>query len=119
MTVAVSNTRRQVYVRIMNAMPEDAEVQTLCQKQIDQIDKQAAKTADKYQFVRERAAMLGVDGMSARDFARKLNENGASTQGYRFATQGASYYLRKMVADGIVEEVSVDKGEPKKYVYVG
>ena len=71
MTVAVSNTRRQVYVRIMNAMPEDAEVQTLCRKQIDQIDKQAAKTADKYQFVRERAAMLGADGMRLRPQAQR------------------------------------------------
>lgn len=119
MTVAVSSTRRQVYVRIMEAMPNDTEVQDMCRKQIDQIDKQAAKTADKYQFVLERAAMLGADGMSARDFARKLNENGASAQGYRFATQGASYYLRKMVAEGIVEEMPTDKGEPKKYLYAG
>lgn len=119
MTVAVSSTRRQVYVRIMEAMPEDVEVQDMCRKQIDQIDKQAAKTADKYQFVRERAAMLGADGMSARDFARKLNESGASVAGYRFATQGASYYLRKMVEEGVVEEMPAEKGQPKKYVYVG
>lgn len=116
--MVVVSTKTRLYMRIMEAMYDDAEVVAMCQAEIDRAKKSAEKTADRL------ATALSVikfftdpeKPVCAKDFARKVNQS----CGENWNTRTASYYLRELVKQGVVEEVEVEaKSAPKHYVYVG
>ena len=115
--VAIS-TRSRMYARIMDAMPDDKEVQEFCAKEIERNDKVAKKTADKLEMALETIKGHAAVAVGTKDFAREVNLK--FNPETRWGARTASYYLRKLVEQGRVEEIVPEKkSESKKYLYIG
>lgn len=111
--------RTEMFKRIMDAMPEDAEVQEYCAKEIERAGRSASKTAKRLNAAIEAIKMCAMEPVCAKDFAAKVNS--VYDDERPWTTRTASYYLRQMVLRNIVEEVEYedDKKGPKMYAYVG
>lgn len=111
------STRTRLYMRIIEKMADDAEVVAMCEKEIARAAKSAEKTADKY--AKALSVMKGhaVEPVCARDLAHEIQLKYGTDE--RWTTQGASYYLRRMVKEGIVEEAAVEDSKVKHYIYAG
>lgn len=115
--VALSN-RSRIYIRIMEAMPDDREVQELCAKEIERNEKVAQKSANKLDMALETIKGHAAEAVGSKDFAREVNLK--FNPETRWGARTASYYLRKLVEQGHAEEVVPEKkGESKKYLYIG
>lgn len=109
--------RTNMIRRIMDAMPDDAEVQEWCSRELDRAGKSAAKTQERYEMASCSIRQHDTNPVSAKEFADEINR--VYDPDDKWSTQTASYYLRKLVSKGEAEEVSNDdkKSGPKMYKY--
>ena len=115
--------RNDMIARIKSAMPDDAEVQEWCDKELNRSAAQAEKTSGRLDAL--RIALREVrdehgDGfaVTAKMAASYVNELVAPLDG-EWNCRTASYYLRKLVSCGECVEVAVAKNAPKEYSFVG
>lgn len=110
--------RTNMICRIMDAMPDDAEVQEWCSRELDRAGKSAAKTQERYDMascsIRVHDA---TNPVCAKEFADEINR--VYDPDDRWSTHTASYYLRQLVSKGEAEEVPNEgkKSGPKMYIY--
>ena len=110
--------RTNMICRIMDAMPDDAEVQEWCSRELDRAGKSAAKTQERYDMascsIRVHDA---TNPVCAKEFADEINR--VYDPDSKWSTHTASYYLRQLVSKGEAEEVPNEgkKSGPKMYIY--
>lgn len=110
--------RTNMIRRIMDAMPDDAEVQEWCSRELDRAGKSAAKTQERYDMascsIRQHDA---TNPVCAKEFADEINR--VYDPDDKWSTHTASYYLRQLVSKGEAEEVPNEgkKSGPKMYIY--
>ena len=109
--------RTNMICRIMNAMPDDAEVQEWCSRELDRAGKSAAKTQERYDMASCSIRMHDTNPVCAKEFADEINR--VYDPDDRWSTHTASYYLRQLVSKGEAEEVPNEdkKSGPKRYIY--
>lgn len=106
--------RTNMICRIMDAMPDDAEVQEWCSRELDRAGKSAAKTQERYDMASCSIRMHdATNPVCAKEFADEINITYDPDD--RWSARTASYYLRQLVSKGEAEEVS--KSGPKMYIY--
>ena len=105
--------KSRMFVRIMEAMPDDAEVQEYCSTLLAREAARSEKSAKKMNAALTVFTMKVEGDVSAREFAELVNESGLSEEVW--TTRSASYYLRRMVETGVAVPVEGAKGEPKRY----
>lgn len=106
--------RTNMIRRIMDAMPDDAEVQEWCSRELDRAGKSAAKTQERYDMASCSIRMHdATNPVCAKEFADEINR--VYDPDDKWSTHTASYYLRQLVSKGEAEEVS--KSGPKMYIY--
>lgn len=111
-------TERDIYTRILAAMPDDAEVVAFCEKKLASSGKSRAKTAERMDITRRvlaKNAFSEDTAMTARDFARKVNELHPEQN---WNTRTASYYLSRMAKEGVVEKIAPEKGKSGNLYYL-
>ena len=106
--------RSRMLVRIMEAMPDDVEVQEWCAMAIAREKARSEKSERKMNAALTVFTVKVEDSVSAREFAELVNESGLVEEVW--TTRSASYYLRRMVETGVAVPVEGAKGEPKRYV---
>jgi len=110
--------RTEMFARIAAAMPDDAEVQEWCSRELDRAGKSAAKTQERYDMascsIRQHDA---TNPVCAKEFADEINR--VYDPDNKWSTHTASYYLRQLVSKGEAEEVPNEgkKSGPKMYIY--
>ena len=87
--------KSRMFVRIMDAMPEDAEVQEFCSNLLAKEQARAEKSERKMNMALTVFTMRVDEPVSAREFANLVNEECLSDE--EWTTRSASYYLRRMV----------------------
>ena len=109
--------RTNMICRIMDAMPDDAEVQEWCSRELDRAGKSAAKTQERYDMASCTIRMYDTNPVCAKEFADEINTTYDPDD--RWTTHTASYYLRQLVSKGEAEEVPNEdkKSGPKMYKY--
>ena len=105
--------KSRMFVRIMEAMPDDAEVQEWCAAALAREKARSEKSAKKMNAALTVFTMKVESTVSAREFAELVNESGLSEEVW--TTRSASYYLRRLVETGAAVPVESGKGEPKRY----
>lgn len=105
--------KSRMFVRIMEAMPQDAEVQEWCTAALAREKARSEKSAKKMNAALTVFTMKVEGDVSAREFAALVNESGLAEDVW--TTRSASYYLRRMVETGVAVPVEGGKGEPKRY----
>lgn len=108
-----TTAKTAMLVRIMDAMPEDAEVQEFCSNLLAKEQARVEKAERKMNMALTVFEMRVDDSVSAREFADLVNEECLSDE--EWTTRSASYYLRRMVEMHVATPVEVEKGEPKRY----
>ena len=130
--MAKKTTQADICKRILAAMGDDPEVAEFCKKFIERANRSSASTLRKldcvwYYLIRN--CYSEETAMTARAMARFLNENTPANPHYEdlnnWTTQGAGYYLRKLVKDSgedfeVRELMGTDKetGNKNKMYYV-
>ena len=109
--------RTNMICRIMDAMPDDAEVQEWCSRELDRAGKSAAKTQERYDMASCSIRMHAANPVCAKEFADEINL--VYDPDRKWSTHTASYYLRQLVSKGEAEEVPNEdkKSGPKMYIY--
>lgn len=105
--------KSRMFVRIMEAMPQDEEVQEWCATAIAREKARSEKSERKMNAALTVFTMKVEGTVSAREFAELVNESGLADDVW--TTRSASYYLRRMVESGVAVPVEGGKGEPKRY----
>ena len=110
--------RSEMMQRIMDAMPNDAEVQAFCAREIERAGRSAAKTAERLDMaiiVLKNHTDPECDAICAKDFAHEVN---SYFPGESWNTRTASYYLRMMVDRKLADVVPTSgKSSPKHYIW--
>lgn len=114
------STKSRMYARIMEAMPQDAEVQEYCKRHIDKIQAGQDKTKTRLDMAMNIAMRYDdVDNpVCAKVVASKVNTDYGLAGDDRWTTRTASYYLNQLVKDGKME-VAEEPKSPKSYYYIG
>lgn len=109
--------RTNMICRIMDAMPDDAEVQEWCSRELDRAGKSAAKTQERYDMASCTIRRHAINPVCAKEFADEINITYDPDR--KWSTHTASYYLRQLVSKGEAEEVPNEgkKSGPKMYIY--
>ena len=105
--------KSRMFVRIMEAMPDDAEVQEWCAAALTREKARSEKSAKKMNAALTVFTMKVEETVSAREFAELVNESRLADDVW--TTRSASYYLRRLVETGAAVPVEGAKGEPKRY----
>lgn len=105
--------KSRMFVRIMEAMPDDAEVQEWCAAAITREQARSEKSVKKMNAALTVFTMKVEGTVSAREFAELVNESGLAEEVW--TTRSASYYLRRLVETGAAVPIESGKGEPKRY----
>ena len=113
------STRTDMFKRIADAMPQDAEVQEYCAKMLANASKSSEKTAARLEIARTAIKNFAVNPVTAKEFAQFINTN--CNPGQSWNTRTASFYLRKLVEEKYAEHVEREDGKsgPKQYIYIG
>lgn len=111
------SARTDMFKRIADAMPEDAEVQEYCTKMLASASKSSEKTTARLEIARTAIKNFVVNPVTAKEFAQFVNTNCNSGQNWN--TRTASFYLRKLVEEKCAEYVEREDGKsgPKQYIY--
>lgn len=111
------SVRTDMFKRIADAMPQDAEVQEYCAKMLANASKSSEKTAARLEIARTAIKNFADNAVTAKEFAQFINTNCNLDQDWN--TRTAGYYLHQLVLKGVVEEVAYEdkKTGPKMYVY--
>ena len=111
------STRADMFKRIADAMPQDAEVQEYCAKMLANASKSFEKTAVRLEIARTAIKNFAANAVTAKEFAQFVNTNCNPDQDWN--TRTATYYLRQLVLNGVAEEVPYKdkKTGPKMYIY--
>lgn len=114
------STKSRMYARIMEAMPQDEEVQEYCKRHIDKIQAGQDKTKMRLDMAMNIAMRYDdVDNpVCAKVVASKVNTDYGLAGDNRWTTRTASYYLNQLVKDGKME-VAEEPKSPKSYYYIG
>ena len=105
--------KSRMFVRIMEAMPQDEEVQEWCAAALAREKARSEKSAKKMNAALTVFTMKVEETVSAREFAELVNDSGLADDVW--TTRSASYYLRRLVETGVAVPVEGAKGEPKRY----
>lgn len=111
------SARTDMFKRIADAMPQDAEVQEYCAKMLANASKSSEKTAARLEIARTAIKNFAVNPVTAKEFAHFVNSNCNPDQNWN--TRTASFYLRELVKNGYAEHVEREDGKsgPKQYIY--
>lgn len=111
------SARTDMFQRIIEAMPQDTEVQEYCARMLASASKSSAKTHERLDMAREAIKHFAANAVSAKEFAQFVNRN----MGQNWNVRTASYYLRALVAENKAEVVEREDGKsgPKIYLYIG
>ena len=110
--------RTDMIARIIAAMPDDVEVQEWAAKELERINKSAAKTAERFDMAVEvlKRHVVEDEAVSAKEFAHEVNR---LFPGQNWNTRTASYYLRMLVEHNIADIVPTEqKSAPKMYIWM-
>lgn len=109
--------RSDMVARIKSAMPLDTEVQAWCDAELERCAKSGEQTSERYETARAMAHNMRAEDdeqtFTANVFATNVNR----AYGLDWNSRTASYYIRRMCADGICEERGLDNGR-KSYRFV-
>lgn len=111
------STRADMFKRIADAMPQDAEVQEYCAKILANASKSSEKTTKRLDMALHAIKKHAVEPVCAKEFAREVNLQFGMEDDWN--TRTAGYYLHQLVLNGVVEEVPYEdkKTGPKMYKY--
>lgn len=111
------SARTDMFKRIANAMPQDAEVQEYCAKMLENASKSSVKTKQRFELALTAIKNFAVEPVCAKEFAHFVNSNCNPDQNWN--TRTASFYLRELVKNSYAECVEREDGKsgPKQYIY--